>query len=520
MSKLLAYERRPRTIEVPRASDTTFAYRPMNMRTEGDRQAVESLVSVSRYSSRNGWKHYDGIGEVHYGISRSARIAGYATLKPERVSSIGRVEAEREEGVLAEIVNGIYSPFGGVRGLIERFYTLMKISAEGYLIRIVNDGIQDGYWILSPDEIDSSSFTTNGRVNTDDPIKWITAATSSVSGDQTLFTRTINPEDFLGRVWNPSKRWTEMVDSPMTALDGVCQMLTDLTNSIHERIRSRFAMNGALLIPNTMNDINIAGPKPTEEYSNKIITYLITLMSRNMAHHGDALSGIPAILMGPPQDLEFMRHMIFETAIDERDMQVRAELINRILDGLDVQKRKTQGGEGANHWDSWSDSEDEIRLAVKPDMQALSHVLTRAILRVELQKRNWTAGRIAPWRVGFDLSEAVTRTNQAEDFRQAADRLWVGAAAGRRSIGAHESDAPTPEEYVQMVGRVLQDPYLALYGIDGSNGIKIDYDKVKTTKPTGPAAGPGQPGRSGPGVGSPGSPGGANRDTPKARTPQ
>lgn len=519
MSKLLAYERRPRTLETPRG-DTTFAYRGLNMRTEGDRQAVDSLVSVSRYSSRNGWKHYDGIGEVHYGISRSARIAGYANLKPERVNAIGRVEEERELGVLADIVSSIYSPFGGVRALVERFYTLMKISAEGYLIRIVEDGVQDGYWILSPDEIDSSSFTTNGRVNTENPIKWITAATSGISGDQTLFTREIQPEDFMGRIWNPSKRWTEMVDSPMTALDGVCTMLTDLTSTIHERIKSRFAMNGVFLIPNTMNDANIAGPKPTEQYSNKIITYLITLWTRNVYHHGNADASIPAILMGPPQDLEFVRHMIMETAIDERDMEIRAELIDRILDGLDVQKRKAKGGEGANHWDSWSDSEDEIRLAVKPDMQALSHVLTRAILRKELTARGWTPGRIAPWRVGFDLSDAVTRTNQGEDFRQAFDRTWITAEAGRRSIGAHESDAPKGEEYVRSVGLKLADPYLSLYGIDGTGSIKIDWDKVKTTKPTGPAAGPGQPGRAGPGTGSPGSPGSAERDTPKARTPQ
>lgn len=518
MTTLRTYEPKARIPEMVTAP-ASFAYRRVDLTKPEDRTFTNSLVSASRWRSANNWRWYDGIGEVHYGISRSARVAGYGNPVPERINAVGTVTDQREQGVLAEIIAGIYAPWGGVRGLIERYYTLMKVPAEAYLIRVRDDeGLEDGYWFLSPDEIDSDSFTGTGEVDTSKPVKWITAnIKGGVDGQTNTFSREIEVGDFIGRVWNPSKRWVDMVDSPMEALSGLCETLTVLSDTMLGRLRQRFALSGVLLIPSEINDANIAGARPGDEHADKVLNYLITVMTRNVTNHQDALAHIPALLKGPADALEAFRHVILDSSIAAEDLAYRGELIGRILDGLDVQKRKVKGGEGANHWDSWSDSEDEIRLAVRPDLESLGNALTRAVLRPALIARGWTPGQIKPWRVGFDLSEAVTRTNQAEDFRQGADRGWISAKAGRRSIGAKESDAPTGDEEIRIVGRILQDPYLATFGL--SEAPRIDWDKVKTTKPTGPAAGPGGQGKSGPGVGSPGSPGSRDSDAPKSKTP-
>ena len=505
---------KPRSL-TPEPINTSFAFKPINVSVEGDRMYLETATSIGRYSSRNNWIHHDTIGEVHYAIGRTAKLAGYGILIPERTNALGQVVESRDEGVVAEIVSGIYGTYGGLQGLLERYITLMKVTGEGYLIRVPGDG----YWILSPDEIDASSFTSTGRVDLSKPIKWITAPVAAQSGGVNQFIIEVQPEDFLGRIWNPSKRFAHLADSPLGALNTVCEELTMLTNSIKGRLMSRFALSGLLLIPSEANDANIAGPTPGAEHSDKVISYLITMMSRNIMNHDDPLAHIPGILKAPGAVLETVRHMVFETAIDERDMELRAELAERILGGLDVQKQKSRD-ENANHWGDWANSEDELRVSVAPDLRALAHgALTKAILRRELMVRMWTPGRIAPWRVGVDLSEAAVRTNQAEDFRQAWDRGGiVNETAIRRSIGAKEDDASTGAEKVRAIGIKLQDPYLATYGLDEQK--LFDWEKIKTTKPTGPAAGPGQPGRAGPGVGSPGSPGGQDRDTPKSRTPQ
>lgn len=520
MSKPLRGYEPPQLVQEHSGPTASFAYRDINVSTEGDRGYLDTVTTISRYTARNHWRWYDEIGEVHYGISRTAKVAGYARLLPQRVNMVGVVTDTKDEGTVAEIVAGIYGKFGGLRGLIERYFTLMKITGEGYLIRVVEGGVADGYWILSPDEIQGTTLP-GGKIDTTKPIKWITAITTGRGEEASQFVREIQPEDFLGRIWNPSKRWVDMVDSPMSALSGQCEMLKTLTDGIMGRLRSRFALAGILLIPSEINDANIAGARPGEEHSDKVLSYLITLMTRNVMNHEDATAFIPALLKGPAVALEAVRHVILDTLLAETDIKLRGELIDRILDGLDVQKSQVKGGEGQNHWGSWSSAEDERRIAVQPDLEALMNALTRAILHKELQKRDWVAGKIAPWRVGFDLSEAAVKTNQAEDFRLGWDRGWLSAEAGRRTIGAKDSDKMGDEEYVRWVGRQLSDPYLATYGIDGKNGIKIDFDKVAVTQPKpGPDGEAGKSsGKVGPGTGSPGSPSGGDSDKGRSKRP-
>jgi hypothetical protein len=242
-------------------------------------------------------------------------------------------------------------------------------------------------------------------------------------------------------------------------------------------------------------------------------------MTRNIMNHDDATAHIPAILKIPAAFVEGVKHIVFDTAIDERDLKLRGELIGRILTGLDVQKQQAQENETSNHWSSWSNSEDERRVAVQPKLESLCWALTRAVLHAELRQRGWIDAKISPWRVGFDLSEASVTINQAENFRLAHDRGWINEEAGRRSIGAKSTDAMSPEEKVRWAGEKLKDPYLALYGLDGKDGIKIDWSKVSATKqPPGPQP-PGQGGKAGPGVGSPGSPSSRDSDAPKSKEP-
>jgi hypothetical protein len=521
LSKLKTYVP-PSTSPQMTAPRTQFAYKPINILDPGDRNYLDTSIKVSRFSSRDAWDHYERIGEVHYGIDRTAFIAGYGRLFAQRVNAKGEATSSRDEGVLADIVAGIYSPFGGTRALLERADTLMRVPGEGYLIRVREKGEKehDGYWILSPDEIQSANLI-DGKPEPGAPLKWMTATTTGTDGMENHFIREVAPEDFLGRIWNPSKRFVDMVNSPMAALRGECEELIALTDSIMGRLRSRFALAGLLLVPSQMNDVNIAGPTPTQEHSNKILSFLIAMMTRNVMNHDQAYAHIPGILMGPAEVLDQVRHLVLDTAIDERDIQLRAELIGRILTGLDIQKAQAQSNEDSNHWNAWTNAEDERRIAVQPKLEALCWTFTRAILHKELKERKWEPGKITPWRVWFDLSEASTQINQAENFRLAWELGQIGDDAARRSIGAVKTDAPTPEEKVRWAGWVTKDPYLLTFGLDGKDGIAIDWDKVGASKkPPGPTSAGGEGGKVGPGSKPAGSPSSRDSDTPKAKEPE
>lgn len=513
MSTLLAYEPAAANIEHSN-NGVQFAYQPINITNGAQRGYLDTVSRVSRYSMSDAWRFYDEIGEVHYALDRTAAVAGYANLFPQRINARGQATDAREDGVLADIVSGIYGKFGGVRGLIERFDTLMRVTGEAFLIRVVEDGIADGYWLLSPDEIQPPSITASPNQE-DGPIQWITASVTGSGGDTSKFTREVAPEDFLGRIWMPSKRYVDMTNSPLLSLRPLCEELIDLTKSIHGRLRQRFALAGLLLIPSGINDANIAGPRPGQDHSDKVMDFLITLMTRNVMDHDQAYAHIPGILKGPAAELSEVRHMILDTAIASGDIEQRSELIGRILQGLDVQKQQSQSNEGSNHWSAWSNSEDERRVAVQPKLEAFCHAVTRAILRKELKQNNWIDAKIAPWRVWYDLSEATTQINQAENFRLGWERGWIDDEAGRRSIGAAETDKMTPEDKVRWAGYVTKDPYLMSYGIDGKDGIAIDWDKVGASqKAPGPAA------DAGGGKGEPGSPAGRDSDAPKSKEPR
>jgi hypothetical protein len=138
-----------------------------------------------------------------------------------------------------------------------------------------------------------------------------------------------------------------------------------------------------------------------------------------------------------------------------------------------------------------------------------------------LKERKWEPGKITPWRVWFDLSEASTQINQAENFRLAWELGQIGDDAARRSIGAVKTDAPTPEEKVRWAGWVTKDPYLLTFGLDGKDGIAIDWDKVGASKkPPGPTSAGGEGGKVGPGSKPAGSPSSRDSDTPKAKEPE
>lgn len=497
-----------------------FAQRPLDISNEEDRGYLQGTTAIGKESSDQSWLNYNRIGEVRYAISRSARIAGYAQLQAHNVSRTGEVEEVADRGVVADIVSEMYGKFGGTRGLVERFYTLMKIPGDSYPIWVREGGIVDGMWFMSPHEIDSNSILPNGKVDTTKPVKWITARMRSQQGEETAFTRDVAKDDFLGRIWSPSKQYTDEADTPMTALNPWCEMLDTLTQSIMGRLRQRFALAGLLLIPNEIGDAAINGPaKPGQYSSDKVMNYLITIMTSNVTSHAQGMAQIPAILKGPAEALDKVRHIILDTQIQETDLKLRGELIGRILDGLDQQKQGVNGGEGTNHWGMWAVSDEERRITVQPDLESMCFGLTKMILWKRLLDRKWDPAKIRRWRVGYDLSQAAVKTNVGEDARQAFDRGLVNSDFVRRSIGATEQDKMVGPEYIRWIGTSMSDPILATFGLDEAIEVRALPVRASTAGPGPNADSPADPSKAGPGVGEPGSPGSRDSDTPKSKEP-
>ena len=508
----------PEQIRVPDGRDAQMAHRSIDIRDQLDRAYLDSLVGT-RGDAKDAWLNFRRIGEVRYGITRSARIAGHARLIAVKVDASGNVVKVKDSGVEAEEVAKIYGRWGGVRGLTERYYTLMSVPGQSFLSRVVERGNQDGYWFLSaselPHEGDPDTLAKRGE-----PKTWRTARRPGVDGSWSAFERKIAPEDFLGRVWTPDAEYVEDVNSPMQSIAPMCQQLFDLTESISGRLRQRFAMAGILLIPNEINDAGIQGTAPRDRlyHSDKVLNYLIHVMTTNVVNHAQGLAQIPILLKGPGQVLDKVRHEIMDAQIAETDLKLRAELIDRILTALNQQKQSVKGGEGTSHWGMWAVSDEERRITVQPDLDAMCHALTRLVLWPALAEKKRKPGDIMQWRVYYDLSAASVRSNMSEEARQLYDRGAVSLAFLRAASGAGDGDMIEPEEYIRWVGVQTQNPVLMCYGLEGVEAV-LEKAAIWGQK-TGPSPdSTGTPAQSGPGVGDPGSPNDRKSNTPKSKEP-
>jgi hypothetical protein len=486
---------------------------------------LRASVGVGRNAGRNAWKWWNEIGEVHYAISRAGRIAGYARYFAAEFGRDGSVVSEIETGQAAEAVDGIFSMYGGTRGLTERYYTLMKVPGDSYLL----DFGEDGYHLASPDELDVTSFSRWSSKKDDiKKLKLVTVPGAYVDFEgtsevKTPFARELDPKQVLGRIWAPSKRWADVPESALHALDVECEALRDLTLSIKAQLRSRFALAGILFLPPGVSMATSAkknNPRVAGQLTENTLNLILAAMTRNVKTYDDATALVPIILKGTnAEDGERIKHIILDRSIFETDLQLRSELIGRILQSLDTNQDMSKGTSDQSHWASWAAADDERRVAVGPDLEAFCWGLERLAPRPKLKngaRLSKAGNRIGVW---YDLSGAAARANAQEDARQAWDRGLISDDAANRNAGFQRMEASSPIEKVRAAGRHAKNPYLELYGTPEFE--KVDWEKAALFgKSPGPAAdSTGDEPQAGPGEGDPGSPDDRETDVPRTERP-
>lgn len=451
-----------------------------------DIKLLRGVVSQSTTRAKQPEKWYSEIGEIHFGINRGAKIAGYAKPQARKVNPDGSMGDVVDTGPAAKIASMVQSPYGGTRGLIERYFTLMKVPGDAYLIKTRENadgtGEHTGYDFIGASEINAGSIRELNQGIASKGIERIVLPTTGDSSD--IQVTYIKPEDFLGRVWRPATKFVQLADSPMAALDTQCEILHLLTLGLKGKLLSRLALNGILYVPSEVNTIRSGAPKSGENpvVDNATIDQLIKAATWAVTNFEDPRSALPIFMSGPAQFADALRHIILDQEIYATDMALRAEMIDRILSGLDVQKAQTKGAGEQTHWNAWASSDDEMLVNIKPDLETGFWAMTRLIMNREMQDAGKTDRTVQQYMLWFDISDANVNVNLAEDARQASDRVLINDETARRATGFDEDARPEGDELVRQIGRKVNNPYLALYGLPEHN--KIDWDMVATVGST------------------------------------
>jgi hypothetical protein len=478
----------------------------------GELKNIKRLQTIKQRTTADtprAWDWYDSIPELHYGVDHSARVAGHAEIIPKRLVN-GQYTGDVKSRQLMSLYEEIWSPHGGQRGFIEQFFRLMKIKAHAHLIRLDED--MGGYDWVSDDELTYE----DGKIK-----RFTLPVTASMSTEEKdSYAEIIPRERYLGRVWKPHPRYLELPDSPMKALDTVCEELVILTKSVRARLMSRLAMAGILFVPSEMSDV-VGAPKGQDgAFSNdRVINAIVSIMMRNMTNHDDAIATMPIILRGPGNISEALRFITTDREIYDMDMQLRGEAAQRMLQGLDIQPSVVSGNGDSNHWAAWADRDEELRSQIVPDLEMLCFAIQVLLIQPLALERNVRESLFDTHRTMFDLSGAAARPNLAEDARAGYDRFAVSDAGVRKMSGIPDEFKPDDQEYIRMVGLKIGDPYLATFGL--AEAENLDWEKIIVKQEPGPdATRPDGKPKVGPGDGrTPGAPGNSDSDAPKSRRP-
>jgi len=491
----------------------------LNLRNQTARDRLSTVLLRDRVYANSSWKWFGSIAEVHYALTRAAKIAGYAKLRAVRFAPDGvTVESEIENGLAADIVSGIYSRVGGVRGLIERYFIQMKVPGESHLIRWSEGKGTDGYMFASSKELSDGRDATGLQIEGNSgKLKLRTMPT--LGNNIGAFERTIAQKDYLGRVWMPSHQWLDVPESPLEALDIQCDMLDTMTRSMRAALKSRFATAGLLYFSNKVRDA--IGNKHATKQGTSVLNVIYEIMKENTvnAENADDITAIlPILMMGEAEVGKVVEHITMDRQIFETDLKLRGELIDRILFGLDINAPATEGNDEASHWNAWSNNADELRLAVIPDVEALCWTANRLILRPAIQQEDPKAdlNRIGVW---YNLDEASVKANRTADAGQIRDRGGIKMLSLLKAAGFTNDDALAGAEYVRWIGQTLRIPKLAMYGTPEWGSIDWE-DPALAPRTTGRIADkPAGDAPSGPGEGDPGAPSDSDDDTPDADKP-
>ncbi|QMU22064.1 hypothetical protein [Gordonia rubripertincta] len=325
-------------------------------------------------------------------------------------------------------------------------------------------------------------------------IDWAPHAASEITGDSPNFklndgitTSNIDPAtQMLVRSWTPDPERSAMPDAPVVAVMPVARELIGLTKYVSAQVDSRLAGAGLLLLPQGIESLMTPEADRPDDYSfsDELTDYMVV----PIRDRDSAASVVPFMAMVPPELVDKVKHITFDSPLDPHMHERRQEAIRRIALGMDSDPSVLLGMADSNHWSAWAVDENEVKLGVAPILSTACHALTQVVQPLLGQMGVTDPEDHVVW---FDTAPLDMRPDRSKDAKDLHERGAVSGETVRRETGFTDRDKPNADEHRRFLAEklVLANPNFAPALAELIDLGDVDWSKATPTADAAPPGG-------------------------------
>jgi hypothetical protein len=368
------------------------------------------------------FSYYDSIGEINFTAKFLARQISRVRFYPARRLEDGTTEPITD-GLPVELLNQIQDPGGGTTQLQFDY---------GVLSFLTGDGVLFGY-----DEGTKWRFLWRDEVKRDEP----NGGWFRVNSEQ-------QPTGEYGvayLIWTPHPRWIDWADSPMRAVQEICELIMLLTLGQRSTAVTRLT-NDLIVIPTEISPAPLTVGMDEDPEQNPFLADWMEHLSNQIENPGTAAASVPFILEGAYDYIDRVRRVqMHDPATDYQEKDSLEFQIRRLSLSLDMSPEDLLGYTDANHWTARSVQLDRWRMFGYNKAELWGNAIAAAYLRPALEAEGYP-----DWQdvvIPFDDSQVVINPDRTEDALKANKQGLLSTDSTLEALGWNDKDRMKGEEY-------------------------------------------------------------------------
>ena len=374
----------------------------------------------------------DQIGEVGFVLNMQANAGARADLIPQVWDAEKKQWEKTDDPRAIRVMNAFIGPTGGQTELKRRALLHLAIAGESMMIgtptkeKNVDTGI---FWeFVSSEEL----LLQDGQKPRRRP---------DGRGFEDL------PEDvYIARMWRSHPRFTLMADSALRRVLSICGEIVTLTQMVDAAAKSRLSA-GLLYVPEEITFADEGVETDIDDGIDNFTRELMQHLSAPVRDRSSAASLVPLVIRGPASLVDKIKMIDMSRDIDSWAQSLRAEALQRLSAGLDIDPALLEGKATLNHWTSYNVDVDFLLKHVRPSVDLLADFLTYAYLRPMLEEYEvMTEEESSRFRLVADIAPLLARSDEGASARVLHDLGTLSDETLVRANGFDTFDMPDVDE--------------------------------------------------------------------------